>query len=663
VVVDPVPGPRARILRRTNLQRFIDAKPADRYGELKYLIAVDMVEKSEKALSDAANHAANAANQFARDRESALELLEGIWKSEGSPGIDAIAWAESELARDQAGIEAQERAFANTSRALRSLLHAGQQYEAAIADRNAVADRIQVVMQELAETEGVGVEQSIALSRVLESVQKLFIGGQTGEACPVCEQPIGHEDLAKQVSARLKDLHAFRALDEQRVDWQQKQRSAEERREQSATRLVESANELVSIANGERPDSAPVEFLPENRVAIQPGDFEQAMRVGGNAENVLQDILDRRDDLTRRSGRVSALTQAIASIREAEQEADRAVQRQAALKKVLDIVRAKRHQFSRKLLHDVAEDTNRFYERIHPGEGLAISKLELDPKQRASLHQGVTFGGYSDVPPQAYFSEAHLDTLGFCFWLAVAKRDAQTKPLIVVIDDVFSSSDAQHLTRIVDLIDEEASSFAQVIVTTHHRSLRDRFRKTGKDQCLDLDSRWSLGRGIRIRKSTSLLGDLRVAVDADDFDRQAIASKAGIILEQMLDELALLYRLSLPRSEEAEYTLSDLLGSSRKLMKVLRVTQANSGEAMSPVPAFEAIDKMSFIRNQVGAHFNLIGLDVSDQEVEAFGQRTVELTDILCCSGCGQVPSTQDQTHYRCRCPKDSRATMTPLRF
>jgi len=45
--VSPDSPPRVRVLRKSNLQRFIDAKPADRYTELKYLIAVDRVEKSE----------------------------------------------------------------------------------------------------------------------------------------------------------------------------------------------------------------------------------------------------------------------------------------------------------------------------------------------------------------------------------------------------------------------------------------------------------------------------------------------------------------------------------------------------------------------------------------------------------------------------------------
>jgi hypothetical protein len=356
------------------------------------------------------------------------------------------------------------------------------------------------------------------------------------------------------------------------------------------------------------------------------------------------------------------LTQSLSSIRSAERETARAVAMKSAFDTSVSIVRTERHRFSQQLLNEVVEETNRLYERIHPNEGLAISRMELDPNRRASLNQQARFGTYDNVPPQAYFSEAHLDTLGFCFWLAVAKRDSAQQPLTIVIDDVFSSADSQHMSRIVDLIDGETPGFAQMILTTHHRSLRDRFKKTGRSHTVELDSRWSLHRGIRVQKSTSLLGELRGALDADDFDRQIVASKAGVVLEQLLDELALVYRLKLPRMEEAQYTLYELLNATGKPMNAVLVTHASDATPVSPLSAFKVIEKMEFIRNQVGAHFNLIGLDVSDRDVEAFGRRTIELADVLCCGACGQVPSVQGQTFYRCRC-KDSRSTMTPLRF
>jgi predicted ATPase len=134
---------------------------------------------------------------------------------------------------------------------------------------------------------------------------------------------------------------------------------------------------------------------------------------------------------------------------------------------------------------------------LHPDEGLAMSRLMLDPKQRASLNQFAAFGGATDVPPQAYFSEAHLDTLGFCAWLADVRRQSAREPLIVVIDDVFSAADGHHLRRLARLLVEEAPSFGQVIVTTHSPGFRDLLAEAGAP-VLTLDNRWSLDHGVRL---------------------------------------------------------------------------------------------------------------------------------------------------------------------
>ncbi len=68
--------------------------------------------------------------------------------------------------------------------------------------------------------------------------------------------------------------------------------------------------------------------------------------------------------------------------------------------------------------------------------------------------------------PGAYYSEAHLDTLGLCVYLALAKQ-AGTQDRIVVLDDVLTSVDEAHLGRIIELIDEEADGLGHLIITTH----------------------------------------------------------------------------------------------------------------------------------------------------------------------------------------------------
>lgn len=327
-------------------------------------------------------------------------------------------------------------------------------------------------------------------------------------------------------------------------------------------------------------------------------------------------------------------------------------------------MRHQRKALSQQLLDDVAMECNRLYEVLHPNEGLAISRLSLDPKLRASLNQAVQFAGHDGVPPQAYFSEAHLDTLGFCFWLAVAKRDAESGSLVIVIDDVFTSVDAQHLTRITDLIVDESNHFSQTIMTTHHLTVREKFRNSyGAGQVtevLDLHGDWDVRRGIVFTKALLAVEELRTFTTVYPFDRQAAASKAGIILEELLDALTVQYQCKLPRKTTNAYVLSELLDGTADIMKKIKVQGLDGEPERTPGLWIAKIRLHNLVRNQVGAHYNVQGHGISDSDVKEFVALTVAFAESLTCRSCGRMPHKGDGTHYRCSCPPGKRTTMTP---
>jgi hypothetical protein len=83
---------------------------------------------------------------------------------------------------------------------------------------------------------------------------------------------------------------------------------------------------------------------------------------------------------------------------------------------------------------------NRLFRAIHPGENIGLVQLKMEEERHGSVSQSGVFHGHNDVPPQAAFSESHLDTLGFCVWLALAKRES-AEQTVLLIDDIFSSVD------------------------------------------------------------------------------------------------------------------------------------------------------------------------------------------------------------------------------
>src|SRR5262249_21704692 len=152
----------------------------------------------------------------------------------------------------------------------------------------------------------------------------------------------------------------------------------------------------------------------------------------------------------------------------------------------------------------VAGECSLLYARVHPGEPLGLSRFYLDARRRASLLQGAHFQGHPDVPPQAYFSDAHLDTLGFCLFLALSKLTAPGDT-IVALDDAFTSADDAHQERLEALLIEESAAFRQVIATTHSHAWRDRCRRQeiqgAPVQLVEL-APWSAAEGIRVMRET-----------------------------------------------------------------------------------------------------------------------------------------------------------------
>lgn len=288
------------------------------------------------------------------------------------------------------------------------------------------------------------------------------------------------------------------------------------------------------------------------------------------------------------------------------------------------------------------------YTRIHPDEPLGNPSFGLKKRTIGSLTLTGVFGSNSEVPPAAYYSEAHLDTLGLCVYLALAKQSGNA---LVVLDDVLMSIDDPHLDRVIELINEESAHFGHVIITTHSRAWFDRMRHGGGMQAdlIELYG-WDLNNGMHHSRAPLAVDDLRHALRATRLDRQLVASRAGILLEQLLDNLTLHYRCRLPRQMLPRYTLGELaVGLDKRLCGLLRTEQVNLDGTIKTDALFgllEAATKDTWIRNQVGAHFNPDAAAISDAMVRQFGENVLALADTLLCDHCRQLPRKNKSGSY-----------------
>jgi len=345
---------------------------------------------------------------------------------------------------------------------------------------------------------------------------------------------------------------------------------------------------------------------------------------------------------------------------------------EAILKRLKDyeeIVPRERKSYVNNILQTISGEIERLYQKIHPGEGLGAFRLYLKQNVRGSLEYDGDFQNSHNIPPQAYYSDAHLDTLGICMFLALAKHFNDDNNTIIILDDVISSVDETHRERFLEMLHDEADNFCQMVVTTHYRPWRDIYRIGGgpanKVQFIDLQL-WSKEAGIRHTKSRLMIEELKDLINNITLEnRQNISSKAGILLEGILDHLALKYRLKVPRQPLQKYELGflfDALSKHKKYIKTIQLNDTGNTIETQIQSLVEPLENMSWIRNQVGCHWNLDGSLISDAKVKEFAENTIALSEGLCCCYCGNLPSREDKpgNYYQCQCGKKQ---MYPLQL
>lgn len=343
------------------------------------------------------------------------------------------------------------------------------------------------------------------------------------------------------------------------------------------------------------------------------------------------------------------------------------------LRRTLEIVTEERKRFTDEVLDRIAQEVGRLYDAVHPGEGLNTVILGLDPKRRASLDIKTTFAGQHNVPPQAYYSESHLDTLGICIFLAIAGL-GNAQNTILVLDDVLASVDEPHIDRLVDVLYEEAGRFRHCLITTHYRPWKEKYRwgrLRNNDKCHFVElSRWSGSDGMTRVQSVPEIERLHRLLKENPPDAQLVCSKAGLILEAALDFLTHQYGCSLSRKRDARYTIGELLSAiNGRLLAALRVEQKigvdDQGkpvfDSISLAPILKDIGQLAQARNTMGCHFNEIAHHMPDGDALAFGQKVYDLINVLVDPDVGWPEKNKSGSYWSNAAPKDETRRLYPL--
>ncbi len=618
--------PTVSVLRRAMLAKLITAKPAERYSAIESLVDVSGVEAAEGNLSALVKEVTREEEGQLKHLLGAQDMLRSFATSAAGPDVDPVEWARGEARQDVRHLVARRDGLQDLLGVHSRLVDRWDAYHATARDLDLLREELVTAQARAAEVAHAATMTDAALLTLLQAASHVLSAHEPMDACPLCESREQVASLSGRVAKRLAAMEQLRMARSREADVSRRIEVLQSQQSRMDTEYVV-VREAFQGLRSTLPALATVPELPESLADVA---------------SWLEAARDARAAWDQAHREATSLVENVASLREAlrvydKNHADAA--RSAALLKALEhghaLVVARRHAFVNDLLAAVSGEVETMYERVHPGEGLNRISLRLDPKRRASLNLHTQFQSREAVPPQAYFSDSHLDTLGLCVFLALAKQRSPAAT-ILVLDDVLGSVDEPHVDSVIEMIAAEAEHFRHVVVTTHYRPWREKLRwgflNHGPVQLVEL--RWSSG-GPSIVRSAAHIERLRKELSQDDRDEQIVCAKAGVVLEAALDFLTELYECKVPRKSRDGWTIGDLLPAiGRKLREKLRVERLdNSAPPTYTVhelgPLIDELSRIAQTRNLMGAHFSKLSFHLRDRDAFHFAEKVLELMDHL----------------------------------
>ncbi|XAZ81984.1 AAA family ATPase (plasmid) [Fibrella sp. ES10-3-2-2] len=676
--------PEIRILRRRDLLKLIETTPAERYKAIQDFIAVNGVDKAELALRTDLNTVERQLSDAKIAQAQSEKLLRALWEQEKQFGefeSEPADWATSRVTENVSELQSQFDKLDKVQRGIQQLVNAVLQWKDSQEKCSQEKSELEGVEAELFHLNQQADERGTDLINLLSSAERYLALPVEPKECPLCGNGVMAEELRGRIQSQLDQLQNSRALLQKSNDAKSRLKTATDECERCDRELLRIAIKMTDYLVANEP--ATVKSLGINWQEWNQGIItNQASNVtsaeiatlADKLSSISLDVEREAESLRTRLTAYNNIKTQLGLLTESTVKVSSLNTLFERLSNVYSLVVSKRREFVQTILDEIINEVNRLYEIIHPGEKIGLHRLEIDELKRASLEQHARFDEEHGVVPQAYFSESHLDTFGFCLWLALAKR-GDSKQLVLVLDDVFTSVDAQHFRRISELLESEAPNFQQIIIATHNRLWHDYYKMSGASAHLLKLERWTIANGLRPYEDLTLVTELATALAADQFDRQVVASKAGVLLENILDSLAAYYECRMKYKPGRSYTLGELLRTTKKLFqnaKVMRVKRDLNGHPIIPQHPenwieivlkdyHEKLDGITLIRNEVGAHFNPSGNDWSDNDVREFGKAAYDLAEALACPQCGHIPKNVRSDHRGCSCDSKYQTRLYPL--
>ena len=670
VSTTPSDTPNVTVLRRNKILALVTATPSKRYEELKRFVDVENVQKSEEGLEALRKDIEKTVNEKSSQLTSSQENLINNFRenrTQDENTLDANTWAKKRLAQTStdlaARIEILNAVIAAEDRAQLFL----EQRNKRQPELNEKRQQRDAIKQKIQNEVTIDAETGILLVSLLAKAEEYLVRKPDTNKCPVCLQSKDSLSLSVEIKDRLSTMSEMKTLAQKMKEAEDDVKIREQSMQKLYTDYVQSVfdlfvkvNELNVCEQTSPPQISSYPALSQWNGTLTKGNIADTNRFMTDVGPFLQQVQKVRNELQRQQAQYNTIKRDFESCISLQDELKNLYKLKEHLEKMLLLMRQERLAFTQKILDDVAEECDRLYSLIHPDEGVGKVRLCLDESKRASLEQYGEFCGHKNIVPQGYFSESHLDTLGFALFMAVTKKITGGNS-IIVLDDVFTSVDLNHIERLLLMLLDESQNYHQLVFTTHQRRWLQFFeinkapRNKADVICL---RQWDLKTGVRSNRITTLVERLEELLINGALNRREIGNTGGYIIESVLEEMTKYLNCTVKRNPENKYTCAPLLDSMKKPAKVLQFAH-DDGDGINPSidttlePLItELRSRITDARNTVGDHFNWDAADITENDILNFGRNALSLARRFICPDCGGMPIREKNSILKCSCGK-----------
>jgi len=466
------------------------------------------------------------------------------------------------------------------------------------------------------------------------------------EVCPLCLKPTDREKLLSDLADRLV------ALEQIQVEYEDNKLQ----RDFFSGKLKEAINRINTVANYEEfldkvfvdnlngykdeltnlsedldKKFVKLEPLTKNPEATEKIFISIVSNISAKIEDVAKTVQSLLETETERVlfdafEKMKGVKEKFLRVREEMKKRDVYQMQIASLQKIRDMFVEVQNTTLQNILDQMSEDISKYYLTLHPVDKEKVDNIRLKIVGEEGVEFEYSFHGYAARPPAKYLSESHLNSLGISLFLASVKLFNSVNGFFV-LDDVVTSLDKNHRSRLIELLKNEFSDY-QIILLTHESSwfkiLKRTFEPFG---WLTKQMDWSFENGVELKKP---IIEQRELIEYKMNEGLPVGNDLRILLEDILKQICC--NLEVKLAFRYDDTNEDRMCG--ELLSELRGTLNKKNKGIKDDPIFKTIESSIFVTSKASHDSNV---EIAPGDIEVVLENINRLENVFLCSECGYV--------------------------